>query len=166
MTRRVLDQETVNYGGRLSDARALAQFTQTQLAEALGLSRSSVSNIEAGRQRSPAQQVAMTAGVLGVDLTWLLTGEGEPGGLTGRPDELRAYIPEEPPPYSVVQAGRARGNSVWQRGDDKHDARWFPALYRRDTAGSGVLEPLPWPYLVATYSSVTVVRWGTGEEPT
>lgn len=60
------------YGERFRAARMNAEMTQTELAHMLGLSRSSVANIEAGRQGVYAEDVVRAAVVLGVDPGWLL----------------------------------------------------------------------------------------------
>lgn len=69
---------TSEYGQRVNAARTTAGVTQTELGERLGMSRSSVANIEAGRQAASAEQVIQTAEALGCDPRWLLTG-WEPG---------------------------------------------------------------------------------------
>lgn len=66
------------YGSRLRAARVMAGLTQDEAATKLGLTRSSVANIEAGRQNATAEQVIQTAQALGCDPRWLLTG-WEPG---------------------------------------------------------------------------------------
>lgn len=48
-------------GGRVRRAREAAGLTQPELAKALGLTRSSVSNLEAGRQRPPLHLLAAIA---------------------------------------------------------------------------------------------------------
>jgi transcriptional regulator with XRE-family HTH domain len=63
------------YGGRVREARTAAGITQTVLAQRLGLTRASVANIEAGRQGASAFSVIVTAGILGCDPHWLLTGQ-------------------------------------------------------------------------------------------
>jgi transcriptional regulator with XRE-family HTH domain len=73
-----MSRYTEEYGQRLNTARVAVGITQTQLAERLGLTRSSIANIEAGRQSPSAEQVVDTATALGCDPRWLLTG-WEPG---------------------------------------------------------------------------------------
>lgn len=63
------------YGERVNIARRTAELTQTQLGKLLGLTRSSVANIEAGRQASSAEQAVKIANALGVGVQWLLTGD-------------------------------------------------------------------------------------------
>jgi transcriptional regulator with XRE-family HTH domain len=64
----------VAYGQRIHAARVMAGLTQLELAGRLGLTRSSIANIEAGRQRVMAAQVPPAAEALGCDPRWLLTG--------------------------------------------------------------------------------------------
>lgn len=67
-----MDDYRTRYGERFRAARLNAEMTQTELGDALGLSRSSVANIEAGRQGVYAEDVVRAAVVLGVDPGWLL----------------------------------------------------------------------------------------------
>lgn len=67
---------TAEYGQRVRSARAAAGLTQTELGERLNLTRSSVANVEAGRQAATAEQVIQTAEAVGCDPRWLLTGTG------------------------------------------------------------------------------------------
>lgn len=60
------------YGERFRAARLNAGMTQTELADALDLSRSSVANIEGGRQGVYAEDVVRAAVILGVEPGWLL----------------------------------------------------------------------------------------------
>jgi transcriptional regulator with XRE-family HTH domain len=52
-------------GGRIKEQRAAVGHTQQQLADALGLSRSSAVNIEKGRQHLAVHQLARIADFLG-----------------------------------------------------------------------------------------------------
>lgn len=62
------------YGKRVRAAREATTVTQKDLGVALGLTRSSVANIESGRQTVSAEHVMATAQALGCDPRWLLTG--------------------------------------------------------------------------------------------
>jgi transcriptional regulator with XRE-family HTH domain len=62
------------FGARMREARMAAEATQAELARALGLTRSSVANIEAGRQHVLAELAVSVAGLLRVDPLWLLVG--------------------------------------------------------------------------------------------
>lgn len=59
-------------GVLLKSARQSAGLTQEQLADGLGLTRASVANLEAGRQRVPVHTLLAAADVVGVELTTLL----------------------------------------------------------------------------------------------
>ena len=61
------DQIYKLFGMRVAEARAKAELTQTELGEQIGLSRASVANIEAGRQRVVLHQAIKIAGVLGTE---------------------------------------------------------------------------------------------------
>lgn len=73
-------------GDRIKAARTLAKITQTDLGRQIGLTRSSIANIEAGRQRVMLHWVFQIADELGVDPRELIV---EPRVPTMRPiDEL------------------------------------------------------------------------------
>ena len=62
------------YGRRIQLARERAGLTQSQFAELVGMTRSSIANIETGRQANTAEQVVAFASQLNCDPRWLLTG--------------------------------------------------------------------------------------------
>jgi DNA-binding XRE family transcriptional regulator len=55
------------FGERVKTARESAKLTQQMLATKVGLSRASVANIEAGRQRIVLHQAIQIAGALSLD---------------------------------------------------------------------------------------------------
>jgi transcriptional regulator with XRE-family HTH domain len=59
-------------GGRIAEARKRARLTQVRLAELLGLSRTSVVNIERGRQPLAAHSLVAVADALGASVVDLL----------------------------------------------------------------------------------------------
>lgn len=65
---------SVAFGTRVKEAREKATLSQTELARRLGLTRSSVANIEAGRQHPTVGRAAMIAQVTRCDPGWLLAG--------------------------------------------------------------------------------------------
>jgi transcriptional regulator with XRE-family HTH domain len=69
-------------GDRIKAARALAKVTQTDLGRRIGLTRSSIANIEAGRQRVMLHWVFQIAEELGVEPRELIV---EPRVPTMRP---------------------------------------------------------------------------------
>lgn len=70
------------YGARFKACRRAMGLTQDQAATKVGLTRSSIANIEAGRQMSTIADVARYADIFGVDPAWLAFGrvtvEGKP----------------------------------------------------------------------------------------
>lgn len=69
------DRFYVDFGRRVRAARASGELTQQALADALGLTRSSVANIEAGRQRALLHITAAIASATGVAASELLPGD-------------------------------------------------------------------------------------------
>jgi transcriptional regulator with XRE-family HTH domain len=59
-------------GANITTARRDRNLTQTDLASAVGLTRASISNLEAGRQRTPLHITIAIAQALGLDLADLL----------------------------------------------------------------------------------------------
>lgn len=85
-----IDRFYLAVGERVRGARTAARMTQAGLAAQLSLTRSSVANLEAGRQRIPLHVLAMVADILDVEPSKLL-----PGGLmTAKPPELSALEDE------------------------------------------------------------------------
>jgi len=83
----------VDLGQRVRDARTTAGLTQDQLARLLRLTRTSVANLEAGRQRISAHTLAVTADALNVtvtDLTPAFRHLAEPvaAAQTGDPEHM------------------------------------------------------------------------------
>lgn len=63
-----VDQLYESIGDRIRAARARSRMTQVELAQRVGLTRSSIANIEAGRQRAMIHALLRIADVLGVVL--------------------------------------------------------------------------------------------------
>lgn len=72
MNKKQLTKFYDHIGGRIRAARAAKGITQEKLAAAMGISRPSLANIEAGRQRISADQLAVLADSLGIDVADLL----------------------------------------------------------------------------------------------
>ena len=75
MTPDQTDRFYVDFGRRVRAAREHKGLTQQALADALGLTRSSVANIEAGRQRALLHMTAAISGATGVPASELLPGD-------------------------------------------------------------------------------------------
>ena len=63
-------------GGRISLARDALDVSAQSMAEVLGVETSTWCDWENDRAAPRANRLAMIAGVLGVGLSWLLTGRG------------------------------------------------------------------------------------------
>jgi transcriptional regulator with XRE-family HTH domain len=64
-------------GARIAQRRASTRLTQAQLAERIGSARTSVTNLERGRQQMPLHQLLRIAEVLQVDLKELIPSRSE-----------------------------------------------------------------------------------------
>ena len=76
--------ESATFGDRLAGAREAAGMTQADLAAKLGVRLETLESWEDDASDPRATRLWKLAGLLGVSLMWLLTGEGE--GLDGPPD--------------------------------------------------------------------------------
>lgn len=80
-------EETATFGDRLAAARDAAGLTQKELAQRVGIKTSTLRNWEEDLSEPRANRLSILAGIMGVSLSWLLTGEGE--GIAP-PDEEEA----------------------------------------------------------------------------
>ncbi|MEO1640237.1 MAG: helix-turn-helix transcriptional regulator [Pseudomonadota bacterium] len=69
--------ETATFGDRLAGAREAAGLGQKELGAKLGVKPSVIAGWENDLKEPRANRLQMLAGVLGVSISWLLTGEGE-----------------------------------------------------------------------------------------
>ena len=79
--------EAATFGDRLAAAREAAGLSQADLAQRLGVKTKVVEHWEADAKEPRANRLQMLAGMLGVSLMWLLTGEGDGVEM---PDEAAA----------------------------------------------------------------------------
>jgi len=85
-------------GARVQRARRQREWTQSQLAAAVGLTRASIANLEAGRQRPPVHVVVLIARALGVPAEELLSSSpGLPGPRGARVPVDGAAVRTRPP---------------------------------------------------------------------
>lgn len=61
---------------RIREARKMAGLSQTRVADMLGFQRPTISEIEAGKRKVSAEEIAQFAEIFDVETSWLL-GEGE-----------------------------------------------------------------------------------------
>ena len=80
---------------RFKDVRKAMRLTLKQVGDALGISESSVSNIERGRNNPSGSTLTLFCDKFGINRHWLETGEGEMFHAKPEPD------PEYPP---IIQA--------------------------------------------------------------
>lgn len=80
------DEATATFGDRMAGARERAGLSQTQLAKQMGVKLSTIRNWENDLSEPRANKLQMMAGLLGVSLSWLLTGDGQ--GPEGPIDEI------------------------------------------------------------------------------
>ena len=62
---------------RLRLAREQAGLSQGQVAKLLGLNRPTVTEIEAGRRKVPAEELVLFSGIYDVTISWLLNEESD-----------------------------------------------------------------------------------------
>lgn len=82
--------ETATFGDRLAGAREAAGLSQRDLAQRLGVRLKTVAAWEDDAMDPRANRLQMLAGMLGVSIRWLLTGEGD--GLD-QPSDQRLLSP-------------------------------------------------------------------------
>lgn len=69
--------ETATFGDRVAAAREAAGMSRKQMARRLGVKQATVRDWEDDLSEPRANKLSMMAGLLGVSIIWLLTGEGE-----------------------------------------------------------------------------------------
>lgn len=77
--------DTATFGDRVAAAREAAGMTQKQMARRLGVKHGTVRDWEDDLSEPRANKLSMMAGLLGVSIVWLLTGEGD--GVAAPVDE-------------------------------------------------------------------------------
>lgn len=82
-------------GKRLKQRREEAEMTQGELAEAIGLLRTSIANIEAGRQKAPVHVLYLLCNELGIELASVIPTSAEVEGSAG--DDIVSVMREEFP---------------------------------------------------------------------
>jgi transcriptional regulator with XRE-family HTH domain len=98
-------------GARIRAARKDADLVQAQLAQMVGLSRASITNIEAGSQAPPPYKLALIADVLRVSAADLLPVLAELGGVEpGMPEHLAEALASVTSAASEL-AGGSHGQS-------------------------------------------------------
>ena len=70
------DAETATFGDRVAGAREALGWSQKELADRLGVKGKTVKQWENDSAEPRANKLQMLAGMLGVSMRWLLSGEG------------------------------------------------------------------------------------------
>ena len=70
-------EDAATFGDRLAGAREAAGLSQKELATRIGVKQTVIANWENDIKEPRANRLQMLSGLLGVSLSWLLTGEGE-----------------------------------------------------------------------------------------
>lgn len=70
-------EDTATFGDRLAAAREGAGLKQAELAKKLGVKTKTLADWENDIKEPRANRLSMLSGMLGISLSWLLTGEGE-----------------------------------------------------------------------------------------
>jgi transcriptional regulator with XRE-family HTH domain len=70
-------EDTATLGDRLTGAREAAGLSQKRLGQALGVRTEVIRAWEDDRKEPRANRLQMLSGLLGVGLTWLITGRGD-----------------------------------------------------------------------------------------
>jgi transcriptional regulator with XRE-family HTH domain len=68
---------TATFGDRLAGAREAAGLDQKSLASKLGVKQTTIAAWEQDIKEPRANRLQMVSGILGVSMSWLLTGDGE-----------------------------------------------------------------------------------------
>jgi transcriptional regulator with XRE-family HTH domain len=88
--------EAATFGDRLAGAREAAGLTQKQLAKSLGVKLTTLVSWENDTGEPRANRLQMLAGMLGVSLGWLMTGQGDglaaPDDATEIPADVAALM--------------------------------------------------------------------------
>lgn len=80
--------DTATFGDRLAGAREAAGLSQKELATKLGVRPKVIAGWENDLGEPRANRLQMLAGILGVSMSWLLTGAGEGLDAPGTPGEI------------------------------------------------------------------------------
>lgn len=70
-------EEKATFGDRLAGAREATGLSQASFAAKLGVKPSVIAGWEDDLKEPRANRLQMLAGILGVSISWILTGEGE-----------------------------------------------------------------------------------------
>lgn len=78
-----MDKLRKKIAAQLTIARKQAGLSQAQLAKLIGIHRPSITEIEAGRRKVSAEELAKYVDICGVNVSWII-GESHESGETGK----------------------------------------------------------------------------------
>ncbi|MFT7147086.1 MAG: transcriptional regulator with XRE-family HTH domain, partial [Yoonia sp.] len=84
--------ETATFGDRLAAAREAAGLSQTSLADKLGVKPGTMESWENDAKEPRANRLQMISGILGVSMSWLLTGAGDGPEAPDEVNELSSDV--------------------------------------------------------------------------
>lgn len=105
--------EAATFGDRLAGARERSGLSQKDLAERLGVKPATIKAWEEDRKEPRANRLSMLSGMLGISLSWLMTGEGQ--GLDDPGDSDVETSPELSELLSQMRATRVEIASATDR---------------------------------------------------
>lgn len=150
----VKDDDRTDFAKRLVAARKHANLTQNAVAQAVGMSQSTLGEAEKTAQGSSF--TAQIAAVCGVNAKWLAEGKGE---MVVRPAGLESAVavpPSRLKPVAVV--GRGNGGAmprvIWTDGD-------YPAGYTGEY-GDGIASSDPYAFLAEVDGPSMIPKYTPG----
>lgn len=84
--------DAATFGDRLAGARDAAGLDQKSLADKLGVKTTTIAGWENDLKEPRANRLQMLSGIVGVSMSWLLTGEGDGPDAPGHETELSEDI--------------------------------------------------------------------------
>ncbi len=104
-------EATATFGDRLAGARENAGLSVAELAGQIGVASKVIDAWEADAKEPRANRLQMLAGLLGVSLTWLMTGAGD------GPDAPEDTTPITADVAAILGEMRALRQTIGQSGD-------------------------------------------------
>jgi transcriptional regulator with XRE-family HTH domain len=102
-------------GQKVREARKGYGLTQVDLADAVGMTRSSIANLEAGRQRIPVHLLVWIGEILGVSPRDLLPETSTFADMRPVPDVTEHLVNDEPGMRDFVQQTMAKASAAARR---------------------------------------------------
>ena len=112
-------EDTATFGDRLAGAREAAGLSQKALAKRLGVAGDVIAGWENDIKEPRANRLQMMSGMLGVSLSWLLTGQGEgpdaPDDAGSLPADVQDLLAEIRALRAQMMAGSERLGQLEKR---------------------------------------------------